>query len=285
MSRPAPRRFARIIITVAAMLAATAFAGAARAKEWTHLTIGVEGAFPPFNMMGPDGKPTGFDVDIANEVCKRAKLTCDLVAQDWDSQIPSLTVGKFDAILTVGPNAQRRKVIDFTVPYAQTANTFAVAKPGPLASLPDTGQHMSVDDPAFRAVLEALRTALKGKVIGVPISTSQQQFIEDNFQGDVQVRTYKSSKENDLDLLAGRIDAEFNNNVYLTGAVSDNADMAMAGPLLVGGVMATDVCLGIRKNEPELKAMLDQAIQSAAADGTIRALSVRWFKTDVSPRR
>src|SRR5579875_3304409 len=158
----------RLFLSLALVLATGAAAGA---KEWTHLTIGVEGAFPPFNMMGPDGKPTGFDVDVANEVCKRANISCTLVAQDWDSQIPSLTVGKFDAILTVGPNAQRRKVIDFSIPYAQTANTFAVVKKGPLANLPDTGQHMSVDDPAFKPVLEALRAALKGKVVGAPVST------------------------------------------------------------------------------------------------------------------
>jgi lysine-arginine-ornithine-binding protein len=279
---------ARKAVTLGALaLGLLALAGqAVSAKEWTEVNIGVEGAFPPYNTMSADGKLSGYDIDIANEVCQRAKVKCNLIAQDWDSQIPGLLAGKFDAVLTMGPNPKRREVIDFTVPYAQTSNTFGVLKSGPLANLPNNGQQLSVNDPDGKAALEALKTALKGKVVGVALSTSQQQFIEEAFKGVVEVRTYKTSEQHTLDLTAGRIDVVFDNIVYLRDAVErpGNQDVAMAGPLMKGSVMATDTCIGVRKGDPELKAKLDEAIKSAVADGTVQKLALKWFKADVSPK-
>lgn len=257
----------------------------AAAKEWREITVGVEGAFPPFNLMTPDGKLDGFDMDVANEVCKRANLKCTFVAQDWDSQIPSLLANKFDAVLTMGPNPKRREVIDFTDPYAITPNTFLVEKDGPLTNLPGTGQNISVNDASSKQVLDAIRAKLKGKTVGVALSTSQQQFMEENFKNDANIKTYKSSEQGQLDLDTGRIDAQFDNVVFIASMVEkSNGKLVASGPLLTGGIMATNVCIGIRKNEPELKEMLSKAIRSAAADGTLRTLSMKWFKTDVSPR-
>ncbi|EIM26365.1 transporter substrate-binding domain-containing protein [Microvirga lotononidis] len=262
-----------------------AYNAPASAKEWKEITVGVEGAFPPFNLMTADGKLDGFDMDVANEVCKRANLKCTFVAQDWDSQIPGLLAQKFDAVLTMGPNPKRREVIDFTTPYAITPNTFLVEKSGPLANLPGTGTNVSVNDGSSKEVLDAIRAKLKGKTVGVALSTSQQQFMEENFKNDAEVKTYKSSEQAQLDLGAGRIDAQFDNIVFVTSMVEkSNGNLVASGPMLTGGIMATNVCIGIRKNEPELKEILDKAIQSAAADGTLRTLSTKWFKTDVSPK-
>jgi octopine/nopaline transport system substrate-binding protein len=273
-------------LAAASIVAISAFASPAMAKDWTSVTIGVEGAFPPFNMAASDGTLSGYDIDVANEVCKRANLKCKLVAQDWDSQIPALTAGKFDAILTVGPNPERRKVIDFTVPYAVTPNAFMVSKSSPLASMPKTGELLNVNDASSGEVIEQLRTLLKGKIVGAPLSTSQEQFITQTFKDDVEVKTYKSSELTDLDLSAGRIDAEFNNIVYLQSAVtkSGNEDFAIVGPLFTGGIMATDVSFGIRKGETDLQGILNKAIKEATADGTLKTLAVKWFKIDVSPK-
>jgi lysine-arginine-ornithine-binding protein len=270
----------------AALIAVIGSSAPAMAKDWTSITIGVEGAFPPFNMQGSDGTLSGYDIDVANEVCKRAKLKCTLVAQDWDSQIPALTAGKFDAILTVGPNPERRKVLDFTVPYAVTPNAFMVSKSGPLAAMPKTGEAVNVNDDSAKPVLEQIGTLLKGKVVGAPLSTSQEQFITQTFKDDVEVKSYKSSELTDLDLANGRIDAEFNNIVYLNSAVgkSGNEDFAIVGPLFTGGIMATDVCLGVRKGETDLQGILSTAIKQATADGTLKQLALKWFKIDVSPK-
>jgi octopine/nopaline transport system substrate-binding protein len=59
--------------------------------------------------------------------------------------------------------------------------------------------------------------------------------------------------------------------------------MVLAGPLFTGGLLGKGTGIGLRKGDTDLKAMLDRALGEAKADGTIKALSIKWFKTDISP--
>jgi len=256
------------------------------AKEWKSVTVGVEGAFPPFNLTTPGGELQGLDLDVIKEVCKRAELECKIVAQDWDSQIPSLLAGKFDIVLTMGPNPERRKIIDFSEPYVITPNTFLVPADGSLANLPHTGESLSTDTEEGQKAVAELKQALKGKTIGASLSTSQLQFVEENFGDAAQIRTYKGSEQVKLDLQSGRVDAQYDNVVFARDrAEKSNGLLKTTGPLLVGGIQATNVCIGLRKDEPELKAKLDKAIHEMLADGTLSSMSKKWFSLDLSPKR
>jgi octopine/nopaline transport system substrate-binding protein len=270
-----------------AVLAALAtLAGAADAKDWTQVRVGVEGAFPPWNMIGADGKLAGFDIDLTQDLCKRAAVTCELIPGEWTSLIPSLNAGKFDLVLTLGINEARKKVVDFTIPYASGVATFLIVKGGTVPAMPMNGERLNLNDKAIAdPVMAEIKTLIKGKAVGVVQSTSQEQLIRSYFGDDVEIRTYKSSPERDLDLRAGRIDAGFDSGVYGTSTLSKpgNEDLAMTGPLMKGAMLATDVALGMRKGETELKAKFDGAIRQAAADGTIRKLSVKWSKLDLTP--
>ena len=256
------------------------------AKEWSKVRIGIEGAFPPWNAVGPDGKLTGLDVDVANDLCRRAKLDCELVQNEWSGMIPGLNAGKFDLVMTLGINETRRKVVDFTYPYASGVATFLMLKDGPVAPLPMSGERLNLNDKEKAdPVMASIRQSLKGKAIGVVQSTSQEQLIRAYFGDDVTVRTYKSSPERDLDLKAGRIDAGFDSGVYGTSILGKpgSEDFVMTGPLMKGAMLATEVAIGLRKDEPELKAIFDKAIREATQDGTIRKLSMEWSKLDLSP--
>ncbi len=274
-------------IAAAAFAAILALAGpAAQAKEWTHVNLGSEGAFPPWNMIGPDGKLAGYEIDLANDLCRRAKLDCSIGAGEWTSLIPSLNAGKFDLVLGLGINEARKKVVDFTLPYASGAATFSILKGGSVPQFPMTGERLNLNDKAKAdPVMAQIRQILKGKAIGVVQSSSHEQLIHAYFGDDVTVRTYKSSPERDLDLHAGRIDASFDSGVYMNSIIDqpENKDLAMTGPLLKGAMLATEVAIGMRKNEPELKAIFDKAITEATQDGTIRTLSLKWTKLDLSP--
>ncbi|MNN39146.1 Octopine-binding periplasmic protein precursor [compost metagenome] len=57
----------------------------------------------------------------------------------------------------------------------------------------------------------------------------------------------------------------------------------MTGPYFKGGILGRGVAVGIRKNEPELQKMFNEAIEAAKADGTIKKLSEKWFGFDVTP--
>src|SRR5258708_38695349 len=277
---------ARLLTPVLLVILAALGAGAAAAKDWTHVRLGVEGAFPPWNMIGADGKLAGFDIDLTEDLCKRAVVTCELIPGEWTSLIPSLNAGKFDLVLTLGINEARKKVVDFTIPYASGVATFLIVKNGTVAPMPKTGERLNLNDkPATDPVMAAIKTLIKGKTVGVVQSTSQEQLIRTYFGNDVEIRTYKSSPERDLDLHAGRIDAGFDSGVYGTSTLGKpgNEDLAMTGPLMKGAMLATEVALGMRKGEPELKAKFDAAIREAATDGTIRTLSVKWSKLDLTP--
>jgi octopine/nopaline transport system substrate-binding protein len=259
---------------------------AAQAKTWTHVAIATEGAFPPYNMHAPDGKLIGYEVDLAADLCRRVNLTCEFVAQDWDGIIPGLQAGKFDAIMSgMSITPKRLDVIDFSLPYANSPTTLAVVKGDPLANLPGTGQRVSLDDAqATQAAVDALKPKLKGKTIAVQVATIQADFLGTYLKGAADVQTYKTNEEQDLDVHAGRADAELGSLSFLNAALEKDGDLVLTGPLFVGGLLGKGSAIGLRKGDGDLKALFDKALREAAADGTLKALSLKWFHVDITPQ-
>lgn len=275
--------FSRSMLAASLAVLGAVLGGAALAAGPTKIVV--EGTYPPWNTQTSDGKLTGFDVELAEEVCRRAALQCEFTAQVWDSQIPSLLEGRFDAMMTVGPTPKRLKVMAFSIPYAATPEAFAVLKGGPVGSLPSSGEKIMAGDDAAKPVMAALGAALKGKTIAVMGSSSLQEFLEGSFKDGAEIRPYKSEPDMLLDLRSGRVDVVFDSSAFLNGAVlkPDNADIAVTGPLVSAPTLATTVCFGLKPDSGDLKGKLDAAIKAAAADGTIKALSTKWFGFDVSP--
>src|SRR3954466_4342058 len=114
--------------------------GGATAQEKT-VKIATEGAYAPWNFTGAGGKLEGFEVDLANDLCARMRVKCEIVPQDWDGIIPALQAKKFDAIMdAMTITDERKKTIDFSDRYADSPNGFLVAKDSPLAKMPGAGQ-------------------------------------------------------------------------------------------------------------------------------------------------
>ena len=68
-----------------------------------NVKIGTEGAYPPWNSKDSAGNLIGFEVELANELCKIMNHDCTIVEQDWDGMIPALVSRKFDAIMAECP--------------------------------------------------------------------------------------------------------------------------------------------------------------------------------------
>jgi octopine/nopaline transport system substrate-binding protein len=274
-------------VSLALVGAALSFGGAA-AQEKT-VKIATEGAYAPWNFTGAGGKLEGFEIDLANDLCARMKVKCEIVAQDWDGIIPALNAKKYDAIMA-GMNItdKRLEVLNFSLPYAVTPHGWGVLKDSPLAKLPGAGDVVSLDkDPeAAKKAIEAWKPLLKGKTVGVQGSTVNSQFVETYLKGVVEIREYKTTEQHDLDLTAGRVDAIFAGYGALkaTQEKPEFKDMVIAGTGMRGGVLGRGVAVAIRKDDQDLKKAFDAAIQAAAQDGTIKKLSEKWFKIDVTPQ-
>ena len=274
-----------------AVVAAALGAGSAtaQAKKWDTVKIATEGAYAPWNFTGAGGKLEGFEIDLANDLCGRMKVKCEIVAQDWDGIIPALQAKKYDAIMAgMSITDERKKVIDFSVPYANSPNSFVVPKNSPLANMPGTGQALSLTAQAAEAekAIDAIKTALKGKAVGVQVSTTNAAFADKYLKGAAEIREYKSTEAHDLDLAAGRIDAVLADTTAIMGTLAkpEFKDYQIAGPLFTGGMLGAGSAVGLRKEDADLKKMFDDAIKAAIADGTTKKLSDKWFKIDTTPR-
>jgi len=238
--------------------------GTAQAKDWTKVTIATEGAYEPWNFVQPDGKLAGFEIDLAHDLCTRMKVECNIVQNDWDGMIPALTAGKFDAIMAgMSVTAKRLEVIDFSHTYAAGPSGFLVPKSSSLAKLPGTGEilNLSSDDAKNKDIIDQMRVMLKGKTIGVQVATIQGNFAQKYFKDVATIQEYNT-----------------------TASKPEAKDLTLAGAEFRGGdVLGQGTGIGIRKNEPELKAMFDKAIAGEAADGSLKKLQAKWFKLDMMP--
>lgn len=259
-----------------------------QAKEWKSITIATEGSYEPWNLTLPGGKLSGFEPELMADLCKRMAISCKLVVQNWDGMIAGMQAGKYDVIMdAIVITPDRKKVIDFTVPYASTPASFITLKGKllPEATGPNATIKLHDDAKEIEPAIAELKAALKGKTIGIASGTVYTPFIDAYFKDIATVREYNASADAILDLQAERIDAVFDDVTFAESILAkpENKGLQFSGPKLSGPIWGEGEALGIRKSDGDLKAKLDEAIKAALADGTVKKLSEKWFKTDVTP--
>ncbi|MBX4898080.1 transporter substrate-binding domain-containing protein [Rhizobium bangladeshense] len=284
-------KYLTAIMTAIGMIAALAVSTAVRAEEkkWTHVTIATEGAFRPWNFTKADGSLDGYEIELIKYLCAHMKIECTTVIQPFDGMIPALNAGKFDVIISgMSATAKREEVIAFSDSYGTTGQTFAALKDSPVANLPlkDEVFSLATDEAGAVAALKQIEPLLKGKTIGVQTASIAATFLDKYLKGVVDVREYKTTEQHDLDLKAGRVDLVMASMAYLSTAAAKpgNEDLIVTGPRFQGGMLGRGSSVGLRKEDTNLKAMFNDSIAAAKADGTIVNLSQKWFGFDVTPR-
>lgn len=278
-----------IKVALAAALSLSVFSAAqAEEKKWTHVRIGMEGEFRPWSYVTPDGKLEGFEVDLYKILCDKMGVTCEIVKQPFDGIIPALSIGKFDVIMSgMSATPKREEVIDFSEAYASTGQSFATLKQSPLANLPGLGKifPLATDEAGALKALEEMKPMLKGHIVGVQAGSIAATFLDKYLKNDITIREYKTTEQHDLDLKAGRVDLIIASRAYIAGAAAKpgNEDIIAVGPRFQGGILGRGSSVGLRKTDPELRDMFSKVIKEVKADGTIKALSEKWFGYDVTP--
>ena len=250
-----------------------------------NIKIGTEGAYPPWNSKDAAGNLIGFEVELANELCKIMKHNCTIVEQDWDGMIPALVSRKFDAIMAgMSITDERKKTINFSQGYADEVASLAVMKGSKNEGLKTLSAINLTDISADeQATLDTLIKAFKGKTIGVQTATIHQNFLDSGLMGKVKVRTYKTQDEVNLDLAAGRIDAALAAAVAFTDyAEKSGKAVVLTGPTFAGGDFGNGVGVGIRKGDSELLNDFNAAIDKARDEGIISKLAIKHFGFDAS---
>jgi octopine/nopaline transport system substrate-binding protein len=122
-------------------------------------------------------------------------------------------------------------------------------------------EEVSADE---QAEIDGLKEALDGKAVGVQVATTHANFVSEYLGDAVDMRSYDTQENLDLDLQAGRIDAALASASYWKPLLETEkgADFVLIGPGLDGGPFG-------------------KAIADAKADGTINRLAQQWFGFDV----
>ena len=247
--------------------------------------IGTEGAYPPWNSKDASGKLIGFEVELAWTLCRYIGQQCEIVEQDWDGMIPALIMRKFDAIMAgMSITAERQKAISFSQGYADEVASLAVMKGSDLEGISTSeGINLTKKTGAVKKDLKTLTSALAGKTVCTQTATIHQNFLESGDVGKINVRTYKTQDEVNLDLASGRCDVALAAAVAFTDyAEKSGKPVVLVGPTFSGGAFGNGVGVGIRKDDTELLKAFNKAIDKARKNGDISRIATKWFGFDAS---
>jgi len=231
----------------------TAFASTGFAAD--KVRFGTEGAYAPWNFMDDSGKLAGFEIELGAELCRRAKLECEFVVNEWDSIIPNLIAGNYDGIMAgMSVTDERKKTINFSEEYYPAdPSRYAAAK----------GDKFDFDN-------------LKGAKIGAQGATVQAAYLEANLKEGNTIKLYEKPDQSVADLAAGNIDLLLADGSFLDPVIKGSAgNIVYTGPeVQIGG----GVAVGLRQKDTELAEKMNAAIAEVKKDGTLDKMIKEFFK-------
>lgn len=250
------------------LLIAAALALPVTSVAASNIRIATDATYPPFESITPDGKLIGFEIELADALCKEMQAQCAVSNQPWDSLIPMLKVGKADALITsMNITEKRLQSLDFSKPYYYMLNRF-VARAG-------TSNEVTVEK-------------LKGKTIAVQKGTPQEAFVTKQYGDVAKVLTYVDANDTLQELVNGRADYTFGNTVQLqkgfldtpqgkgfafVGASFDGRDKACAPCALLG----EGVAVAVSKGNTALAERFSKAIAAVKQKGIFKQIADRYF--------
>ncbi len=250
------------VLFILALIPVLTFSGCVLKKDSdkTQLKLGLDASFPPMGFKDENNNITGFDIDVAQEVCNRLDMELVCVPIDWDTKETELNAGNIDCIWNgMSYSDERAASMNLSQPYMQNSMVLVVNE--------DSGYKSQAD--------------LKDKVVAVQNgSTAQEILNESDF-----VNTVKSTvelKDNPsafVELENNTVDAVFVDVIvadyYIT---SQNKDFVV----LKDGLAEEDYVIGFRKADEDLKKMIVDTLIKMKNDGKLAEISTKWFGKDIT---
>lgn len=260
------KRFLSVfIILCLVFLTGNAFASEGSDKSWKKIRVAVEGTYPPFSTLTPEGTIEGFDIDITRALGEAAGAELELVIQDWDGLIPGLLARKTDCIVaSMSITEERKQKVAFTDKYYQTPASF-VAKKG--------------------TVKDCSEESLKGKTIGVQIATTHDQYLTDIYGKNITIKRYTSLEDLYLDIQSGRIDMFMADSIaselgFISKPQGQNYEF-VGQQLTDSKWFGEGIGIACRKDNQELVNKLNAAIKKIRENGTYDRIRKKYFDFDI----
>ena len=223
--------------------------------------LGLDASFPPMGYVNDANEIVGYDIDLAKEVAKR--MGVEFVAQpiDWDAKEMELKTGKIDCIWNGFTITEERKAaLSFTDAYLNNEQVVVVRNDSGIKNLSD----------------------MKGKLVGVQSGSSAQEAVDGNASFSSSIGKIVFFKDNvvalnDLDI--GGVDG------VVMDSVVANYSIAQTGKpftVLSEPLSKEEYGIGFRKEDVKLRDEVQKILKEMQADGTVTAISVKWFGTDLS---
>lgn len=248
---------------VQALMAVAAFGGVATAAHADALAtiqkngvvrVAIPQDFPPFGSLGSDLKLQGYDIDMAHLVAKEMGVKLELVPVTSTNRVPFLTTGKVDLVISsLGKNAERAKVIDFSQAYAP----FPKSVYGPA--------DVSIQGPAD----------LANKSIGVTRGSTEDMALTAVAPASATIKRYEDNNATAQSYLTGQVQLVTLGNIVANAVNERTKQRPMDAKFAVED---TPCYIGVAKGETALLAKVEAIIGQAKSNGSLNSLSERWMK-------
>ncbi len=264
----------KIITKIAAMLLASAMLTACAAgcgsknknsdllaaiKDKQKITIAMEGTWAPWTYHDEKDNLVGFDVEIGEYIADYLGVKAEFVEGEWDGLFAGMDSGMYDLIINgVDETPERGEKYDFSDPYAYIHTVLVVAS--------DNDEIKSFAD-------------LKGKTTANSIGSTYMELGE---QYGAKVEGVDSLGETMQMVLSGRVDATLNAEVSVLDYMKEQPDAAIK--IVDSTEEANHVVIPMRKGEATaaLREEINKALAQMREDGTLTALSEKYFGSDIT---
>jgi polar amino acid transport system substrate-binding protein len=220
-----------------------------------------ENDYPPFNYVGADGNPAGFNVDLARMICEEIKVNCTIQARRFDTLVDALSENRGDAVIaSLGANADTRRRVDFSEPYYRTPARFVARRDA--------------------APNEFGPEYVEGKTVAVVAGTAHEAYLKTLFT-EVEVRPYPDIDAARLALRRGEVDFLFGDGIslafWLNGTDSGNCCAFRGGPYLESRYFGEGVGIAVRRGNDLLRQGVNWALFRVWEKGRFTDLWLRYF--------
>lgn len=226
--------------------------GATMLTNAQNLIFGTEPSYPPFELTNEKGELVGFDIDIAQAICKEIQATCQFRTQPFDALIPSLKAKHFDAAMSaIDITEARTKQVLFTDSY--------------------------YDNSASYVALKGNMDLATAKNIGVQNgSTFQQYTLAETKQ--YAVKAYVNLQDAILDLKNGRIDIVLSDTALLADMMKKEPELQFVGEKVVNPkYFGNGTGIAVHKSNKALQESLNKGLSAIKANGEYQKIYDKWM--------